>query len=239
MTTTMPEVAKTVTTGNSEIDKKMGGGVPVGSLSLIEGQSDAGKSVLSQHLASGALSSDVGVAYYTTENTVKSLIGQMASLSLEVTDYFLVDRLRIYPIQIASGGGLEPEVAFARIARHIASLPEAFKVVIVDSLTNIVTHSKEASIIDFFIACKDLCDEGKTIFMVVHTYAFDEKMLIRVRSLCDAHLKLRLEEVGERLVKVLEVSKVRNAERTTGNIISFDVEPGMGMRIIPITKAKA
>ena len=53
------------------------------------------------------------------------------------------------------------------------------------------------------------------------------------------HLKLRLEEVGERLVKVLEVSKVRNAERTTGNIISFDVEPGMGMRIIPITKAKA
>ena len=186
MTTTMPEVAKTVTTGNSEIDKKMGGGVPVGSLSLIEGQSDAGKSVLSQHLASGALSSDVGVAYYTTENTVKSLIGQMASLSLEVTDYFLVDRLRIYPIQIASGGGLEPEVAFARIARHIASLPEAFKVVIVNSLTNIVTHSKEASIIDFFIACKDLCDEGKTIFMVVHTYAFDEKMLIRVRSLCDA-----------------------------------------------------
>ena len=38
---------------------------------------------------------------------------------------------------------------------------------------------------------------------------------------------------------MLEVSKVRNAERTTGNIISFEVEPKMGMRIIPITKAKA
>ena len=75
--------------------------------------------------------------------------------------------------------------------------------------------------------------------MVVHSYAFDEGMLIRVRSLCDAHLKLRLEEVGERLVKMLEASKVRNAERTTGNIISFEVEPGLGMRIIPITKAKA
>ena len=69
--------------------------------------------------------------------------------------------------------------------------------------------------------------------------SFDEGMLIRVRSLCDAHVRLRLEEVGERLVKIMEVSKVRNAERSTGNIISFDVEPGMGMKIIPITKAKA
>ena len=38
---------------------------------------------------------------------------------------------------------------------------------------------------------------------------------------------------------MLEVCKVRNAERTTGNIISFDVEPRMGMRIIPVTKARA
>ena len=47
------------------------------------------------------------------------------------------------------------------------------------------------------------------------------------------------EEVGDRLLKNLEVAKVRGADRTTGNIIAFEVEPGMGMRIIPITKAKA
>jgi len=238
MTTMIPEVKKTITTGNGEIDKKMGGGIPLGSLSLIEGHSDAGKSVLSQQLCYGGLISEVGVVYYTTENTVKSLLTQMASLSLEVTDHFLVDRLRIYPLKISSKVD-NSEAIFTRLAKHIATLPESFKVIIVDSVTNIVTHSKEFNIIDFFTSCKEVCDEGKTIFMVVHSYAFDEKMLIRVRSLCDAHLKLRLEEVGERLVKVMEVSKVRNAERTTGNIISFDVEPGMGMRIIPVTKAKA
>ena len=231
-------VVTSISTANVEIDKKMGGGIPIGSLTFIEGQSDAGKSVVSQQLCYGGLLSDVAVAYYTTENTVKSLISQMASLGMEAADYFLVDRLRIYPLQITSKE-IESDYIFARLATHIEMLPEAFKLVVVDSLTNVVTHSQETNIIDFFIRCKEMCDEGRTIIPVVHSYAFDESMLIRIRSLCDAHLKLRLEEVGERLVKMMEVSKVRNAERTTGNIISFDVEPGMGMRIIPVSKAKA
>jgi flagellar protein FlaH len=56
--------------------------------------------------------------------------------------------------------------------------------------------------------------------------------------MCDAHLRLRIEEMGDRLMKVLEVAKVRGADKNTGNIVSFDVEPGWGMRIIPISKAK-
>ena len=85
-----------VSTGNREIDKKLGGGIPLGSLVLLEGQSDAGKSVVAQHLTYGALSSGMSMAYYTTENTVKSLMSQMNSLNLDVTDYFLSDRLRVY-----------------------------------------------------------------------------------------------------------------------------------------------
>ena len=227
-----------VSTGNSEIDKKLGGAIPISSLTLIEGQSDAGKSVLSQHLAHGSLISGLSVAYYTTENTVKSLTTQMASLNLDVTDHFLVDQLRIYPLQITARD-VDPEGTFGLLAVHIESLPEALKVIIVDSVTNVVTHSNETGILDFFSTCKGLCDEGRTVFIVVHSYAFEEKMLIRIRSLCDAHLNLRLEQVGERLIKVFEVSKVMNAERTTGNILSFDVDPGIGMRIIPVTKAKA
>ncbi len=230
-------LATSISTGSNEIDKKMGGGIPIGSLTLVEGVSDAGKSVLTQHLAHEAVTGGFEVAYYTTENTVKSLLTQMGSLNLDVTDYFLMDRLRIYPLQISQND--ESGTAFKNLATHIDTIPRAFNVVVIDSVTNLVTHSTESTIMDFFIACKDICDNDRSVFMVVHSYAFDERMLIRVRSLCDAHLKLRLEEIGERLVKMMEVSKVRNAERTTGNIISFDVEPGLGMRIIPVTKAKA
>ena len=237
--TVAASTARTISTGNFEVDKKLAGGIPIGSLSLIEGPSDSGKSVLSQHLTYGALLSEVGVAYYTTENTVKSLLSQMESLSLDSTDYFLVDHLRIYPLQVSAKREYS-ESPFVRLSHHFATLPDSFKVIVVDSVTNVVTQSKDAdTVMDFFSDCKVLCDEGKTVFMVIHSHAFAEDTLIRVRSMSDAHVKLRLEEVGERMVNVMEVSKVRNAERNTGNIVSFEVEPGIGMRIIPLNKAKA
>ena len=242
MTTETEETTKKtkiISTGSNEIDKKLGGGIPVGSLVLLEGQSDAGKSVVSQHFSHGSLNNKMSAVYYTTENTVKSLITQMSSLSLDVTDFFLCDRMRIYPVDIGSVKDGDTERAFQMLLDHIDCLPTRFQLIIVDSLTGLVTHSEDRSVIDFFAACKNLCDQGRTIILVAHSYAFEDKMLIRIRSLCDAHLVLKMEQVGERLVKIMEVAKVRNADQSTGNVISFDVEPGMGMKIIPISKAKA
>ncbi|HWO73900.1 MAG TPA: flagellar accessory protein FlaH, partial [Dehalococcoidia bacterium] len=81
--------------------------------------------------------------------------------------------------------------------------------------------------------------QGRALILTMHSYASNEQLLTRIRSMCDAHLRLRVEEVGTQLVKVLEVAKIRGAAKSTGNIISFDVEPNLGMRIIPVTKAKA
>jgi flagellar protein FlaH len=48
-----------------------------------------------------------------------------------------------------------------------------------------------------------------------------------------------IEKVGDKLVKTLEVSKIRGAAQSTGNILSFDVEPEIGMKIMPMSRAKA
>ncbi len=102
-----------------------------------------------------------------------------------------------------------------------------------------MTHASESETLDFFSQTKDLCDSGRSLMLTMHSYASNEQLLTRLRSICDAHMRLRVEEVGSQLVKVLEVAKVRGANKSTGNIVSFDVEPNIGMRIIPITKAKA
>jgi flagellar protein FlaH len=229
---------KAVITGSAELDRKLGGGIPLGSLSLVEGQSDAGKSVLIQHLAYGCLRSGIKVAYYTTEDSVRGLIGQMSSLGMEVTDHFLIDRLRIYSMSLAAEE-TGSEAMANQLLEHVEHLPEEFTCVMVDSVTNLIVHSSDTHVVQFFSRCKELCDNGRTIFLVAHSHAFGETLLIRVRSLCDAHLRLRLEEVGERLMKVLEVAKVRSAERSTGNIVTFDVEPGRGIQVVPVSRVRA
>ena len=186
----------------------------------------------------GSLLDGFKVLIFTTENTVKSFISQMASLSLDVSDYLLMRKLKVYHIQ-AKKIGWSPQRVFETLIKETRDSQDT-DLIIIDSLTGFVTRTSEEHTIEFFEECKTLCDEeGKSIVNIVHSYAFNDTTLIRVRSMCDAHLKLRIEEIGDQLIKSLEVAKVRGADRTTGNIISFDVEPGMGMRIIPISKAKA
>ena len=230
------EAPRLVTTGNGEIDKKIGGGLPLRSLTLIEGQSDAGKSVLVQQFTWGTLRAGLRIDMYTTENTTPSLFRQMRSLALEIDDFFIVGRINVYPVP-NSFTDEQSHLIFKMLLQHIAS--SNADVVIVDSLTAFVTHASEAETLDFFSHAKDLCDEGRSLIFTMHSYASTEQLLTRLRSMCDAHLRLRVEEVGTQLIKVLEVSKVRGAAKSTGNIISFDVEPNLGMRIIPVTKAKA
>jgi archaeal flagellar protein FlaH len=235
---TTEELAKQIiTTGHPEIDKKLGGGIPIGSLILIEGQSDAGKSVLSQQMIWGSLASGYRVLLFTTENTVKSLVSQMASLGQDILDYLLLGRLKVYYMK-QSQVKAYPVATFDKILEAIDKNP-AYHLVVIDSLTPIVSVSDVLKILSYFERCKSVCDQGRTIINVMHTYALDNDTLIRVRSACDAHLKLTIEKVGDKLVKSLEVAKIRGASQNTGNVVAFEVEPQVGMKIMPISRAKA
>ena len=226
-------IPKVISTGNGEIDKNLGGGIPRASMTLVEGESDSGKSVLTQQLVWGSLHKGFTVVVFTTENTVKSFIRQMNSLSLDVTDFLLLGRLKVFQVG-ASRLRLSPAQVFDMILNDLQNRPDAL--VVVDSLTTFITHTSIEETMAYFENCKMLCDMELTIVNVVNSYAFNQAGLARVRSICDAHLSLRTEVVGDRLIKVLEVAKVRGAEFGTGNIISFDVEPMLGMKIIPESK---
>lgn len=225
-----------ITFGNTELDKKIGGGIPASSLSLVDGPNASGKSVLTQQIMWGAAQQGFTIASYTTENTIKSLLKQMDSLSFDITDYFVFGKLKIHPIRIKGTEWAEDVPFLKYIVNDLKRKRE--EIVVIDSLSIFVSHSSETDILDFFTACKGLCDSGKSILVTLHDYVFTEEMMTRLKSICDAHIRLRIEEVGDRLVKTMEVAKIRGAKRTTGNIIGFEVEPGFGLRIIPISRAK-
>ncbi|MBE0480906.1 MAG: flagellar accessory protein FlaH [Dehalococcoidia bacterium] len=227
---------KVISTGNNELDKKMGGGIPAKSLSLVEGQADAGKSVLTQQLVWGSLRSGLSAMVFTTENTVKSLVSQMQSLNLDILDYLLLSKLRVYPLDAKKtrrslSSGLMPLLSMCA--------NKGIDLAVVDSITYYVTHASIEEVLTFFEDCKVLCGQGMSIICVAHSYAFDENVMVRLGAMCDAHLRMRIETMGSKMIKIMEVAKVRGAEMNTGNIVSFDVEPGLGIRVIPYSKARA
>ncbi len=227
---------RVITTGNVELDKKIGGGLPIGSLTLIEGGSDSGKSSLSQQMIWGSLKDDQRVSLLTTENTPKSLITQMKSLGLDVIDYYFLGRLKIYPLHTSS---MRQELVQGLYSLLNVIGKEINDVIFVDSITGFIDGAPTDDVVSFFETAKIYCSNGKTIVIVIHSVAAREEFTItRVRSICDAHLVLRTVEEGGRLMKILEVAKVRGAQKSTGTIWGFDVEPKRGIRIIPIRKVR-
>src|SRR3972149_10140511 len=149
-----------ISTGNVELDKKMGGGIPEGSLTLIEGQSEAGKSVLTQQVGWGALQDGKRVAYYSTENTARSLIRQMKSLSQDITDYFLLGRINIYPMRSAPSADQASDMLRTAL-RHMTGMGDR-EILVFDSLSVFLTDIPERETLGFFPAVKDMCDQTKT-----------------------------------------------------------------------------
>lgn len=224
-----------VSTGSEELDNKVGGGIPLGSLTLIEGGSHSGKSVFSQQLLWGSLRDGYRISLFTSENTVKSLMRQMDSLNLNVQTNLLLGHLRIYPMEVSKS---QEEALESLLSAMKAEANKERDLIFVDALTPFISGSPAGLIISYFEQCKRLCSNGTTVVTIIHSHAVDQDLLVRIQSLCDAHLRLRTENAGSKLIKIMEVAKIRGASKNTGNIISFEIEPGIGMRIIPISKAQ-
>ena len=231
------EELSVITTGSTEIDRRLGGGIPYNTVMLIEGQDASGKSPFAQQLLWGTLNAGHRASIYTTEQNVHALLRQMESLGQDATDYFLLNDLQIFPLS-SSGENEDPDLFFKLLSEHIWQ-QDSSRMIVIDSLTTFVSRAGGEQIQDFFNEMKNVCERGQVIACTVHENAFDEEFLLRVRSICDAYLRLQVNASGTSLVKTMEVAKIRGADMRTGNILGFEVEPGMGIRIVPVSRAKA
>ena len=57
--------------------------------------------------------------------------------------------------------------------------------------------------------------------------------------MCETHLILRIGEVLDKVVRMIKVAKLDDVDLAKDNEVSFGVEPGIGISIIPYPSAKA
>ena len=239
-----PEAPKLIRSGYRPLDEKLGGGVRLGTFSLIEGEPLAGKSVLCQQLAYESMEDGHRLAYFTSEYDDEGLLRQLGFLGRDAAAYFRNGRVRMHELQGSAPGWdprqcEDPDRLLALLAVEMEDLPTKCKIIVVDPLTNLARHSRDTVVLNFFATCRRLCDSyDKTIVLSTRSYAFDNKTLGRLHDLCDAHLNLRTEEVGLKKVNMLEVRKLNNAELSRGNLGTFQVAPGVGLKQVPGLKVR-
>ena len=136
----------TIGTGGKLVpfEKVLRGGIPTGSLTLIEGASAAGKSVLCQYLFYGSILDGLGAAYFSAQHTAGSLAKQMQSIGLNVLDHIREDSLCVYPLQDRSTDD-DPDSMLAALASEIQGVPQECGFIIVDGITNLAQVSQEKS----------------------------------------------------------------------------------------------
>ncbi len=231
------ERQRLITLGVMDIDKRLGGGLPADSLTLVDGDPDAGKSIMVQQFIFGALKEGFKTSLFLSESSSRGFLDQMDSLGMSSTDYYLIGRLSVYQKNLR----VEREKAdriLQKLLRHIEDSDKR-DLFIMDSLTPLLFQFDERYVLSFLANCKDLTELGRTIIVTLHSYAISETLRFRAGSIVDAHLRLRIEDLGQRLVRTLEVTKVRGAAKTADNAVSFTVQPGMGLKSVPISKTRA
>jgi archaellum biogenesis ATPase FlaH len=238
-----------IPTGNDWMDKTLRGGIPLRSVTLFEGPTDSGKSVIMQHLASGALLSDLLVAYYSSKGGLETIADQMLSLGLDVFDDLETEQLRIFEIEKMPGHRTDAAKLMETLIDDVVLRTiEGVDVVMFDDLTWPVSHGDPGDTISLLMRFKELARRGLTVLIALHSSAYDEELSWRLNKLFDSHISLLLEgqRMGVRLevLNMLKLRKVENLAPASNDELYFRVNPELGasmnisLDVLPIFKIR-
>ena len=214
-----------------ELGEKLGGGLPRGSIVLIEGSEGSGRSVLSQRLSFGAMTYGLETTFISTEMTMRDYIDQMYSLDYKIAKFLQRGKLLYIPVYPLIGQtGKRGDF----LGRLMSSAPlYASDIIVIDSLSTLVdaTLSKDSSL-ELLAFFKRMSNMGKTIIITIEEGNRD---LDPFRLASDVYLSMSYRKVGGSVSRTINVRRYIRARDRVDDIIGFRVEPGIGL-VVEITE---
>jgi archaeal flagellar protein FlaH len=231
---------ETITTGNEEVDRQLGGGIPTPSLILLEGDHGTGKSALAAQIMKGMLDSRKKVICIT-ENTINDYIEKMKSITFNFSHRFLQGRLVFVPLHVKGANWSKERASnlLSVIGKFIKKNSNDYSIVIIDSLSLPTIYADTESLLNFFSECKQLVTRGLTIIVTSHPDDMPKDVTKRVTSICDGYLKLDTAPIGDKEVKLMKIVKLIGAKSQPEAGFAFDIDMNFGIKIIPVSMANA
>jgi flagellar protein FlaH len=237
---------------HDRLNNELGGGIPGGSIVLIEGDYGAGKSAMSQRFSYGLCEEQNSVTLVSTELTIRGFIDQMHSLSYDVEEHLLNEDLLFLEADVDTGksalrGGTDGVDEDGNRKQLLKRLMEAEKmweadVIIIDTFDAVLRNDpnfealvrqneeRQAAleIISFF---RDLVSQGKVIVLTVDPSTVDEEAIGPFRSIADVYLELQMVEVGNDVRRSIAVRRFAGMGEQVGDSIGYSVRSGTGIVI--------
>ncbi|MGB0652552.1 MAG: ATPase domain-containing protein [Thermoplasmatota archaeon] len=217
---------------------RLGGGLPSGSLVVLEGRYGAGKSILVQRVLQGLVGHGTSACYVSTELTTSGFLAQMASLRYPVQESLLDERLVFIPLHPLIGARAPRNELLTRIAqaRRLYSKDvvvfDTFSRFLADHLRstgggNTALEQVEA-VLHLF---KRLTSLGKTILLTFEEGQVPDGVTALFKEAADLYLSIQSELQGASANRRIVVQRMSRAHARYGEVIGFRVEPGVGIVI--------
>jgi flagellar protein FlaH len=229
-----------VSLGVPELDRDLGGGIPVPSLISIEGEYGSGKTVFVQQIVHAMLKSGLRVYVVSSETTVKEYLSMMESVKLDAYSYYLSGQLNIYPLHVEGGRWSEfLSSFFLRVAANFLELKKRhYDVVVVDSLSVLTVGTPPYEFLTFVTRMKNLVSDGKTVVVTFHPEFLSEESIMKLRASSDVYLVLKNTSISGIDVKLLRIIKLWGVSGERKSSITLEINPQIGLRVMPLSGVK-
>ncbi|MCU4743792.1 AAA family ATPase [Halobacteria archaeon AArc-m2/3/4] len=231
---------------SDRVNNAIGGGLPEGSIVLVEGEDGAGKSVLSQRFAYGMADEDHYVTYISTELESWEFVQQMHSLSYDVVDHLLGEQLLFLHANVDTHKGGAERQLLARLA-DAETLWRA-DVVYIDTLSALLRNDPnfeavleegdEDHVIQRLVTfLRQMTLKDKTIVMTVDPTSVADDALRPLRNVADVYFQIETSTVGQEIRRNVRVRRFQNMQSPVDDSIGFNVQQGRGVSIVSRTVA--
>jgi circadian clock protein KaiC len=216
-----------ITTGNAELDRIVGGGLPTGSLVVLAGAPGSGKTILAQQICFANGTPEHRALYYTTLSEPHSKMIR----HLEGFDFFDQSKLAQsvefnHLTSLTETGNLDS--AIAEVVKH--SFDVSPSVVVIDSTKAL--HEAMGKTEDFRAIVYDLASRiahTNSVLIFVGEYSLQDVANVAEFAVADAIIYMANEAAGTHDERWLRVAKLRGSSYLSGTHAFRITESGLAV----------